>query len=158
MEEKTPKVTITPHQVDRQGMVSSGVDERRLLRKIDLRVIPWLTLLYLLNFMDRGNIGNAKLYNLTDDIHINKDQYLIALTVFFFPYALFEASISVQIEIASGSLCLLSATVRVLLGLFEAGMYPGIVYYISSWYKRSEMGIRIAVFFSSATVAGAFSA
>ncbi|KAH0590875.1 hypothetical protein H2248_000992 [Termitomyces sp. 'cryptogamus'] len=178
MEEKTPKVTITPHQVDRQGMVSSGVDERRLLRKIDLRVIPWLTLLYLLNFMDRGNIGNAKLYNLTDDIHINKDQYLIALTVFFFPYALFEPVSNVFLRKLRPSVWLSIViflwgiamtlhgiihnygglvTVRVLLGLFEAGMYPGIVYYISSWYKRSEMGIRIAVFFSSATVAGAFS-
>jgi len=48
-------------------------------------------------------------------------------------------------------------TLRVLLGFFEAGMYPGIVFYISSWYKRSEMGSRIAMFFSSATVAGAFS-
>jgi MFS family permease len=48
-------------------------------------------------------------------------------------------------------------TVRVLLGATEAGLYPGIVFYITSWYKRSEMGTRVAVFFSSATVAGAFS-
>lgn len=65
--------------------------------------------------------------------------------------------------------------VRVLLGATEAGLYPGIVFYITryvntfsvqgvplstklySWYKRSEMGTRVAVFFSSATVAGAFS-
>ena len=38
----------------------SGVDERQLIRKIDMRTIPWLTLLYLLCFLDRTNIGNAK--------------------------------------------------------------------------------------------------
>lgn len=39
---------------------TSQVDEKRLLRKIDIRVIPWLGLLYFLNFLDRGSIGNAK--------------------------------------------------------------------------------------------------
>ena len=69
------------------------------------------------------------------------------------------------------------SAVRILLGVTEAGLYPGIVFYITryiprfsnlfdvhltrdhpySWYKRSEMGSRVALFFSSATVAGAFS-
>jgi hypothetical protein len=88
------------------------IDERKLIRKIDLHIIPWLALLYLLNFLDRGSIGNAKvrfssftnfvafayiqssgvsqLYNLEADIGINDRQYLIALTVFFFPYAILE--------------------------------------------------------------------
>lgn len=46
---------------------------------------------------------------------------------------------------------------RFLLGLAEAGLYPGVVFYMSCWYKRTELGTRVAVFFSSATVAGAFS-
>lgn len=49
------------------------------------------------------------------------------------------------------------APLRVLLGVAEAGLYPGIVFYISCWYKRSELGTRIAAFFTSATIAGAFS-
>ncbi|KAG1757702.1 major facilitator superfamily domain-containing protein [Suillus lakei] len=48
-------------------------------------------------------------------------------------------------------------TLRVLLGVAEAGLYPGIVFYISCWYKRSELGTRVAAFFTSATIAGAFS-
>ena len=39
---------------------TDGVDERKLLQKMDLRIVPWLGLLYLLNFLDRGAIGNAK--------------------------------------------------------------------------------------------------
>ncbi|ESK81942.1 mfs transporter, partial [Moniliophthora roreri MCA 2997] len=42
------------------------------------------------------------------------------------------------------------------LGTFEAGLFPGVTYYLSCWYKRSEFGIRAAVFFSAATVSGAF--
>lgn len=44
--------------------VAGGVDERKLLWKIDLHVIPWLATLYLLNFLDRGSIGNAKVCSL----------------------------------------------------------------------------------------------
>ncbi|TFK39766.1 major facilitator superfamily domain-containing protein [Crucibulum laeve] len=45
---------------------------------------------------------------------------------------------------------------RWMLGLFEAGLFPGVSYYLSCWYKRSEFGIRVAIFFSAATVSGAF--
>ncbi|KAF8912987.1 major facilitator superfamily domain-containing protein [Gymnopilus junonius] len=158
--------------------IDSSVDERAVLRKIDIRIIPWLAVLYLLNFLDRGSIGNAKLYNLEEDIGITDRQYLIALTVFFFPYALLEPASNIILRRVRPSIWLSSMmliwgvvmtlhgvikdyggliTVRVLLGTAEAGMYPGIVFFITSWYKRSEMGTRIALFFSSATLAGAFS-
>jgi len=93
---------------------TSRVDERKLMRKIDICVVPWLAVLYFLNFLDRGSIGNAKvrfeyqlssdnflmcfqkLYSLEPDLHISDTQYLIALTVFFFPYSLFEVSYSLH--------------------------------------------------------------
>lgn len=48
------------------------------------------------------------------------------------------------------------SSARVFLGLTEAGLFPGVTYYISLWYKRSEQSRRVAIFFSAATVAGAF--
>ena len=45
---------------------------------------------------------------------------------------------------------------RIFLGLTEAGLFPGVTYYISLWYKRDEQSMRVAIFFSAATVAGAF--
>lgn len=45
---------------------------------------------------------------------------------------------------------------RVLLGIFEAGLFPGICHYLSSWYKRSELGVRIGFFFCASAVAGSF--
>lgn len=157
---------------------TSSVNEAKLMRRIDLRVVPWLAVLYLLNFLDRGSIGNAKLYNLTKDLGISDSQYLIALTVFFFPYAIFEPASNVILKKLRPSLWLsflmltwgITMTftgfaagyssliaLRFLLGFFESGLYPGIVYYMSCWYKRSELGTKVALFFSSATVAGAFS-
>jgi hypothetical protein len=64
--------------------------ERALLRKMDLRLLPIVTLLYLMCFLDRGNIGNARLAGLEEDLGLVGNQYAWALTVFFFSYAAFE--------------------------------------------------------------------
>jgi hypothetical protein len=81
-----------PNAVYRPDIDVSQVDERKLMRKVDLHVIPWLTVLYLFSFLDRGSIGNAKLYDLETDLNITDRQYLLCLSMFFIPYALFEAS------------------------------------------------------------------
>ncbi|KAI0274731.1 MFS general substrate transporter [Gloeopeniophorella convolvens] len=175
------QVTPDPEEalaVYRLDVDTSTVDPRKLKRKIDFRLIPWLALLYLMNFLDRGSIGNARLYNMQKDLHLTDKQYLIALTVFFFPYSLFEVPSNLALRYLRPSRWLsfivfvwgIAMTfhgfahnygdligLRFLLGLAEAGLYPGIVFYLSCWYKRSELGSRVAVFFSSATVAGAFS-
>ena len=59
----------------------SGVDEKKTLRKMDIRLIPVLAVLYLLAFLDRGNIGNAKIQGLTRDLHLSTNGYNIAATV-----------------------------------------------------------------------------
>jgi len=55
-----PSNSSTGAQVHRPDVDTSRVDERKLMWKIDIRVVPWLAVLYLLNFLDRGSIGNAK--------------------------------------------------------------------------------------------------
>ncbi|CCL99000.1 uncharacterized protein FIBRA_01008 [Fibroporia radiculosa] len=171
-------IPVTRKNVYRSEVDTSGIDERQLLRRIDLYTVPWLSILYCLSFLDRSNIGNAKLYGMTTDLHISDKQYLIALTVFFLPYSFFELPSNIVLRklrpsrwlafivLVWGIMMTLHgvvhnfaglAVVRSLLGIAEAGLYPGIIYYLSCWYKRSERGTRIAVFFSSATIAGAFS-
>ncbi|KAF8645057.1 hypothetical protein AX16_008115 [Volvariella volvacea WC 439] len=170
--EEREKVQIYNPDVD-----VSGIDERKLMRKVDLALIPWLSFLYLLSFLDRTSIGNAKLYNLETNLNITDDQYLLTLTIFFFSYAIFEIPSNVFIKRLRPSIWLsflmlfwgivmtLQGVVqnfgglmgmRWLLGMFEAGLFPGVTYYLSCWYKRSEFGIRAAIFFSAATVSGAF--
>jgi hypothetical protein len=53
----------------------AGVDEAAVLRKMDIRLIPMLSALYLLAFLDRGNIGNAKIEGLVEDLHMTGPQY-----------------------------------------------------------------------------------
>ncbi|KAI6041324.1 MFS general substrate transporter [Pisolithus marmoratus] len=155
----------------------SSVNERALIRKIDMRTIPWLSFLYLLCFLDRTSIGNAKLYSMEAALHLTDNQYLLCLTIFFVSYAIFEVPSNIMLKrsrpsrwfstlmVGWGIMMTVQGLVhnfsglmamRWLLGMFEAGFYPGVIYYLSCWYKRSEFCIRAAIFFSAATVSGAF--
>ena len=60
-----------------------GINEKALIRKIDYRLVPWLSLLYLLSFLDRTNIGNAALFGLRTAIGIDVTQYNTCLAIFF---------------------------------------------------------------------------
>lgn len=151
--------------------------ERKLMAKIDFRVIPFLCILYLLAFLDRVNIGNAKSFGLAKDLHLGGVEYNTALTMFFVPYIVFEIPSNILMKRLSPRIWLsgcmfmfgvvsvcqglvqnysgLLAT-RFFLGLFECGMFPGCFYLIGMWYKRSEAQRRYSFFFSSTTLAGAF--
>ncbi|KAI9932521.1 hypothetical protein MW887_008763 [Aspergillus wentii] len=99
----------------------------RILRKIDWRLLPLLTVLYVLSFLDRGNIGNAKVAGMNEELGLTGAQYNLALTVFFFPYAVFEVPSNVVLKL----------------------MRPSI------W--MCIMMTRMSIFFSAASLAGAFS-
>ncbi|KAK4926128.1 hypothetical protein LTR49_006832, partial [Elasticomyces elasticus] len=79
-------------------------ETKRILRKVDYRLVPMLTVLYLLAFLDRGNIGNAKVAGMTKTLGMNGEQYNMALTVFFFPYAVFEVPSNVVLKLMRPSL------------------------------------------------------
>ncbi|KAL8685880.1 MAG: hypothetical protein Q9224_005630 [Gallowayella concinna] len=154
--------------------------ERRLLAKIDLRVIPVLSVLYLLAFLDRTNIANASIYGLKEELGLDSPQntqYNTALTIFFVSYIAFEIPSNVLLKKLKPhlwlSVCMflfgliticqglvqnysgLLAT-RFFLGLAESGMFPGSFYLIGMWYKRSEAQKRYSFFFGSTSLAGAF--
>lgn len=113
---------------------------------MDIRLIPMLALLYLLSFLDRGNIGNAKIEGLQEDLNMTNDQYNLCLTVFFFTYAAFEVPSNLLLKklrpsrwlpiimVAWGAVVTLMGIVqnfqgllstRLFLGIAEAGLYPG---------------------------------
>ncbi|KAI4160580.1 MAG: hypothetical protein LQ342_005601 [Letrouitia transgressa] len=151
--------------------------DRQLLLKLDFRLIPWLCLLYLISFLDRTNIGNARLDGLESDLGITSGQYNAALSVFFVSYSLAEPltnvllkrlrpSVFIPVIMILWGICMTTMglvhnfqglmAARFFLGLAEAGLFPGINYYLSCWYKRNEFGIRAAIFFSAAAVSGSF--
>ncbi|CAM9020880.1 unnamed protein product [Wickerhamomyces anomalus] len=68
----------------------SDLNETKLLRKMDLHILPVISVLYLLAYLDRGNIGNAKIEGLPESLNLSSSEYNICLTVFFLTYASFE--------------------------------------------------------------------
>lgn len=70
-----------------------GLDEKRILRKLDRHLLPGVCVLYLLSFLDRSNVANARLEGLLDDdvgLGMTVNQYLTGLTLFFIGYILLE--------------------------------------------------------------------
>ncbi|KAF9577996.1 hypothetical protein BGW38_006463, partial [Lunasporangiospora selenospora] len=151
--------------------------ERRVVRKLDWNLLPLLGVLYLFSFLDRVNIGNARLFGLEEGTHLSDGQYNIALAAFFLAYCAFEIPsnwVLVRIGprlwipilmVAWGSISLALAWVtsftglliaRFALGSAEAGFVPGVLFYLTLFYKRSEHSLRIAIFLSFNILAGAF--
>jgi sugar phosphate permease len=78
--------------------------DRRLKWQLDLRFLPWLSFLYLCSFLDRTNIGNAKIDGLQEDLGMTNNQFNAALTIFFVSYAIFEPLSNVLLKQARPSL------------------------------------------------------
>ncbi|KAI0394160.1 major facilitator superfamily domain-containing protein [Xylariaceae sp. FL0594] len=152
--------------------------ERRVLWKLDTRILPLLALLFLCSFFDRTNVGNARLYGLEKEINITDHQYDSGLAVFYATYIFGEIPSNLILKKVTPSIwlpCLafiwgvvaLSTgfiksyahfiVVRAILGLCEGGLLPGMILYLSSIYTRRELAIRIGIFYTSASLSGAFS-
>ncbi|KAF8158161.1 major facilitator superfamily domain-containing protein [Crassisporium funariophilum] len=152
-------------------------EDKALVRKIDLRLIPILTLLYLLSFLDRTNIGNAKIVGLTTDLNVTPPEYNTALALYFVAYVIFEVPANIILKRFDPQIWLPSLTlvwgivsicqglivnkaglfgIRFLLGVTEAGLFPGVIYVFSVYYRRHERSWRVAIFFGGAALAGAF--
>ncbi|EFE43420.1 hypothetical protein TRV_01805 [Trichophyton verrucosum HKI 0517] len=137
----------------------SDINEKKVIRKMDMRLIPALALLYLLSFLDRGNIGNAKIEGLDVDLGLKGGQFNWCWCECkkdrHANYCLDLPSIMLAWGTVVDYKGLLIA--RIFLGVAEAGLYPGVAYYITMWYCRHEVQLRQAMFFSAASIAGAFS-
>ncbi|CAE6452354.1 unnamed protein product [Rhizoctonia solani] len=169
--------------------------EKRLIRKMDLHVCPWVMLIYLVSFLDRVNIGNARLFGMEADLGMKGSQYQTAVSVLFVTY-LVSHSLKCRVTWSSknsdhpdmassvyassphltfftvafitfawGVVATLTGIVqsyggliacRLILGLFEAGLFPGMAVYLTFWYTRKELALRIGYLFVSSALAGAF--
>ena len=81
----------TPTSVSEDGRPPTDLAaEKKLVRKCDLHVLPMISILYILAFVDRINIGNARIQGLEADLRMKGNDYNIALFMFFVPYVLVE--------------------------------------------------------------------
>ncbi|PYT62622.1 MAG: MFS transporter [Acidobacteria bacterium] len=146
--------------------------EQRTIRKLQIRLIPFLFLLYVIAMVDRINIGFAAL-TMNKELGITGHQYGIAAGIFFIGYFLFEVpsnlilhKIGARVWIARillswGLVATLTGLVqslhqlylaRFLLGLAEAGYYPGIVLYLTYWIRQREQARTLALFLTGYAV------
>ena len=144
---------------------------KRLQRRVDFRIIPIFSVLYLLIFLCRQNIGNAKTFKMLDTLPATPKEYQLALTAFFFTYSTFDIPCNMLLRklgprIWLPLLTLLSGivtacmgvvqtpnqliVVRLLLGVTECGVFPGVAVVITMWYVKKEAQFRQALFFCAA--------
>ncbi|KEQ89759.1 MFS general substrate transporter [Aureobasidium pullulans EXF-150] len=168
----------------RQASVDNGgsapfidpVIEKRVIRKLDWHLVPLLMALYLLAFLDRSNIGNAKIAGMKDALNLTDDRYSWLLTIFYISYILFQfqvlgwkrfpphiwaawaifgwgviSSCQAVVTTWEGEMVL-----RFLLGVFEAAFGPGVPYLLSFFYLRHEVGFRSGIFLAAAPLATCF--
>ncbi|KAF9884464.1 hypothetical protein FE257_001725 [Aspergillus nanangensis] len=177
---ETPSSHTNNISPDDASSVASVIDEKKekdLIRKIDMHILPFVVLLYLFSFLDRVNIGNARLYGLEEDLGLVGDQYQIAVSILFVTYCLFEVPSNLVIKKLTPSRYIATITVlwgiiatltgitqkysdliacRLLLGIVEAGLFPGLVTYLTMFYSKREIALRTGYLFGSAAISGAF--
>ncbi|KAI1491464.1 major facilitator superfamily domain-containing protein [Biscogniauxia mediterranea] len=153
-------------------------EERAVVRKFDRRLVMFLAVCYMVSFIDRANIGNARIAGMEDDLQTRPPQptfYEWALTSFYVAYVAFEwmsllwrlipAHVYVSLIVLSwGVISSLQAVapsypvlifLRALLGIGEAG-FTGVPFYLSFFFKRHELAFRTAIFISAAPLATTF--
>ena len=158
----------------RNGLAISSIStETTTIRKVQIRIIPFIFLLYIVAFLDRINIGFAAL-TMNKELAITSQQFGLIFGIFFVGYFLFEIpsnlllhKIGARIWIARilitwGAVAALTGFVhsvhqlyvaRFLLGLAEAGYFPGIVLYLTYWFRQREQAQALALFLTGLPVA-----
>src|SRR5271166_2446613 len=148
--------------------------ETQTYRKVDRRIVPFLFLCYILAYLDRVNVGFAKL-QMVKDLSLSDAAFATGAGIFFIGYFLFEVPSNVllkkfgarmwiaRIMISWGVLssCMIFVRgewsfygMRFLLGLAEAGFFPGVIFYLTLWYPSRLRSTRTAWFVAAIAVSG----
>lgn len=163
--------TLSP---DVKGRTDTYAFEDATYRKVALRFIPFLMLCYVVAYLDRVNIGIAKL-NMLADLQFSEAAYGLGAGLFFVGYMLFEvpsnlimhrvgarrwiARIMISWGLLSGVMAFVTTpgqfyTVRFLLGVAEAGFYPGVILYLTYWFPNRRRAKITAIFQAGIPIAG----
>ncbi len=152
--------------------VTGAQFERRVLAKVTWRLMPLLCFCFMAAFLDRVNVGFAKLTMLSD-LGLSQAAYATGAGIFFVGYFLFEvpsnlllqrfgarmwiARIMVVWGIVASAMMLVSGArsfyaLRFVLGAAEAGFFPGVIFYLTHWYPRAYRSRTVSIFMVAAVV------
>jgi len=163
------------YEPGRPALADAGLDEvQRTYRKITWRLLPFLFLAYMINSIDRINISFAKL-RMAEDLALSDAAYGLGAAAFFVGYLLFEVPSNLYMQRVGARLTIMrimvlwglvtigtslvgSATglyiARFLLGVAEAGFFPGVILYLTYWFPASRRGRITSVFIMAGIFAG----
>ncbi|PWY86653.1 MFS transporter [Aspergillus heteromorphus CBS 117.55] len=152
--------------------------ERTLRRRIDSLIMPLVILVYLMNYIDRNNYAAAKLQGLQQDLSLVGSDYETGLSILFVGYILMQVPSNMLLNYmgrpslylgfftsAWGLVSALTSQVtsyggivacRFILGLVEAPFFAGVLFYLSKWYTKKELALRMSIFYSGSLLSGAF--
>lgn len=168
----------TDIQTGESNTAWTPADERALVRKIDLRIFPTLIVLFILNFIDRNNFANARLYGLQEDLGLSDVQYQTCISILLVGYVSMQIPSNMFLNkisrpgwylcgcvvvwgvISAATAAVHNATGAILcrffLGCVEASLFPGSLYYLSRWYTSKEMAFRVTLLNAGNLLAQAF--
>ena len=148
--------------------------EAQVLSRVTRRIVPYIVLLYFIAFLDRVNIGFAAL-QMNEAIGLTPIQFGLGASLFFYGYFAFEVPSNIILHkvgarfwigrvmitwgLVSGAMAFINGprsfyVLRVLLGIAEAGFFPGIILYLSYWFPAHRRAAVTAMFMAAAPVAG----
>ena len=174
---KTAEISHSEHSEFEENPQRDSPIDKSLNRKYDLHLLPILFLVYLFSFMDRASIGNASINGLAEDLNLQGNEYNTALALFFVVYMIVDVPAAWAFKLCGPAtfigvmiLCFGICTtclgfvktapqlyaVRCLLGFFEGGLTPCLFLYIGLFYRRFDTQRRVAYFYVSAPLSGAF--
>ena len=165
---------MTAFRAEQNHSTLSATAAAATLRKVTLRLIPFLFILYIVAWLDRVNVGFAAL-QMNSDLGFSSAAFGFGSGVFFLGYCLFEVPSNLilhrvgarrwiaRIMVTWGAISVAMMFVRTtlafyilrfLLGAAEAGFFPGMIYYLSQWYPEAQRARAIATFMTAVPVSG----
>ncbi|TID24483.1 hypothetical protein E6O75_ATG02848 [Venturia nashicola] len=154
-----------------EGQVEDAVDRRKLLWKIDLRLMPLICVTYMLQSVDKSTLGYAAVFNLRQDTGLEGNEYSWLGALFYVGYLFWEYPTNLLLQrlpvakfmsatVILWGIILMShaattnfpglAAARTFLGIFEASINPGTMLIFSMWYTRQEQPFRMGIWVGSA--------
>ncbi|WRT70135.1 uncharacterized protein IL334_007129 [Kwoniella shivajii] len=163
-----------------QGLSAEEIEkiDKAATRKLDLLLMPVLVALYILNYLDRQNIGSAKIAGIAKDLKMTTTDYNTAVSVLFAGYVSLQVPSNmlasklpypgIYICVMCGVWGVISgctgavqsfaglAVCRCFLGFAEAAFFPGAIYLVSTFYPKRQMALRTAILYSGSQIGNAF--
>ncbi|KAL1861519.1 hypothetical protein Daus18300_008781 [Diaporthe australafricana] len=154
-----------------------SAEERRLLRKLDWSILTIGGLGFFMKYLDQGNLANAYVSGMQEDLAMYGNEYTYAQTVYTCAYAIMQVPSTLIVQKIRPSVWLVFMEVgwgvwtfaqagmhnvselyafRFLVGLFESSFFPVLLYVLGSWYTKTELAKRVAIFHVTAPLGSAF--